>query len=265
MSKYKDLTGQKFGRLTVIKHAGRDNQRMALWECVCECGNRIITRGTSLRYGSPKSCGCLRIERTLEACTTHGLSGGRKNTTRLYRIWRNMKQRCYNPKASKYYLYGGRGIKVCSEWLNNYLVFYKWAISNGYKNNLTLDRIDSNGDYCPENCRWATYGQQARNTAQNHLITFRGKTQTLHEWASELGIKSRTLHSRLQDYGWSIEKAFTTPVEKRTKRNVTYMGITMSLSEWSNRLGISYKLLYKRIYLQGWSVEKAFNQLKKGA
>jgi hypothetical protein len=265
VEKYKDLTGQKFGRLTVVKYAGRDNQRMALWECMCECGNRIVTRGTSLRYGSSKSCGCLRLEKVRDANTIHGLSGNHTFKPRLYRIWQNMKQRCYNSKAGKYHIYGGKGIKVCDEWLNDYLIFHKWAIANGYKNNLTLDRINNNGDYCPENCRWATYKQQARNTAQNRLITFHGKTKTLQDWANELGFKYKTLSSRLLDYGWSIEKAFTTPIGKHMKRKIAYGGEVRSLSEWAKKLGINYKILHKRIYLQGWSVEKAFNQLKKGA
>jgi len=125
-----------------------------------------------------------------------------------------MKQRCYNPKANKYYLYGGRGIKVCNEWLKNYVAFYEWAISNGYRSDLTLDRIDRNGDYSPDNCRWVTYQQQSRNTAQNRLITFRGRTQTLKDWADELGFKYTTLSARLRVYGWSVEKALTTPVKK---------------------------------------------------
>lgn len=263
MSKYRNLTGQKFGRLTVVEYAGRDNQRMALWKCKCECGNYIITRGTSLRYGNTKSCGCLQRERTIKIHTTHGLSGGQRQTSRLYRIWRNMKQRCYNPKACKYNSYGGRGIKVCEEWMK-YEAFHKWSMNNGYRDDLTLDRIDNNGDYCPENCRWVTRKQQARNTAQNHFITYQDKTKTLREWADEFGINYTTLSSRLLDYGWSIEKAFTIPIGQHEKRKINYKGKIKSLSEWAKELGISYKLLYKRIYRQGWDIERAFNQSVKG-
>ena len=265
MGKYKDISGKKFGRLTAIKRVGADKQRRSLWLCKCECGNKTKIRLPNLTTGITKSCGCLQKDIVAERLWKHGLSvDANGNTPRLYGIWRNMKQRCFNSKASKYYLYGGKNIKVYKEWLE-YKPFHEWALSNGYKDNLTIDRIDGDKDYCPENCRWATRKQQSRNTSQNHLITYRGRTKTLAGWAEELGIKQRTLSSRLLDYGWNIKKAFIAPVGQHNKRIATYKGETKSLSEWADVLGISYKLLYKRVYTRGWSIDRAFNQSVKGA
>jgi len=214
MAKYHDLTGQKFGRLTVIEYVGRDRQRFALWKCKCDCGKFTVTRGSSLRNGSSKSCGCLRLENALKACTTHGLSGGRKNISRIYRIWRNMKSRCYNPNTPKYKNHGGRGIIVCAEW-HKFEPFYRWAMANGYADNLTLERIDNDGNYEPSNCRWATYEEQALNTRQNCIIIYQGKVKTLKEWAELRNIKYSTLRARLFQYKWTIENALETPVRER--------------------------------------------------
>ena len=211
-TRHKDITGQKFGRLTAIECVGRDRQRMALWKCRCECGNYIVTRGTGLRYGSTKSCGCLRYERAKDACTTHGLSG-----KRLYKIWLNMKSRCFNSNTPKFKNHGGRGITICKEWLS-FKAFYGWAITSGYRDDLTLDRINNNGDYSPENCRWATYAEQALNSRNNHLLTHKGKTQPMTLWADEIGMKFSTLHARIADYGWTVEDALETPVRERMVR-----------------------------------------------
>lgn len=208
-----DLTGQRFGRLVALRQV-QSRARHAMWLCRCDCGKEIVTRGTGLRYGSSKSCGCARRERLHEAITTHGLSGGRAATTRLYRIWRNMKQRCYNPKAAKFDLYGGRGVGVCQAW-QGFEAFHAWAIAAGYRDDLTLDRIDPDGNYEPSNCRWATYREQALHTSQTHFLTFRGETLPLSTWANRIGIEPSTLSSRINDYGWPIEKALTTPLQRR--------------------------------------------------
>lgn len=148
------------------------------------------------------------------AGTTHGLSGGRAHTSRLYRIWRNMKQRCTNPRAAKHHLYGGRGITVCDEW-HAYEPFHAWAIANGYRDDLTIDRIDNDGPYSPANCHWVTPAHQGRFTRQRRLLTFRGETLSVTEWAERLGIKQTVLSSRINEYGWPIGKALTTPVKAR--------------------------------------------------
>lgn len=202
-----DLTGQRFGRLTVIERVETPtgHGRAARWKCVCDCGNITEKPTTSmLRSGQSTSCGCLRQERSLEVHSTHG-DGHHKDRNRLYQIWADMKHRCNSPKARAWKNYGGRGIKVCEAW-NHYEMFKLWALANGYQDNLTLDRIDVNGDYEPSNCRWATYKQQANNTRKNINLTLQGKTQSLQQWAEELGIPRTTIVNRLRR-GWSVEDA----------------------------------------------------------
>lgn len=137
-----------------------------------------------------------------------------KNGTRLYRIWANMKNRCKNPKSNRAHVYLNRGITVCDEWKDDFQVFYDWSMSHGYSDDLTIDRIDNDKGYSPDNCRWVTHSEQMRNTSQNHMITFAGKTQTIGDWAMELGINHQTLCARVNDYGWTVERALTTPVRK---------------------------------------------------
>ena len=131
--------------------------------------------------------------------------------TRLYSIYKGMKDRCRYKSNDNYNRYGGRGIRVCEEWLSDFMSFYNWALKNGYKDNLTLDRIDSNGNYEPSNCRWQTYKEQANNTRRNHFITFNNETHTLTQWAEKIGMKRSTLSNRITVKKWSIEKALTTP------------------------------------------------------
>ena len=137
-----------------------------------------------------------------------------KQPARLYRIWSNMKNRCTNPNADNYSFYGGRGIKVCDEWRDDFIPFRDWAMANGYAVNLTLDRIDNDGNYEPSNCRWETHLHQCNNTRRNHLITFRGETHTIAEWSRIVGMNVDTLERRINGYRWSIEKALTTSVRR---------------------------------------------------
>lgn len=137
-----------------------------------------------------------------------------KRHTRIYDIWRSMRQRCYNPNTNRYKNYGGKGIKVCDEWRESFEAFYEWAMANGYADNLTIDRKDTNGNYEPNNCRWVTMKEQQNNRLNNHLETYNGETHTIAEWSEITGIKMCTLWARLKKYGWSIEKALTTATRK---------------------------------------------------
>lgn len=159
----KDMSGQKFGKLTVLKRSGTQAGRCATWLCACDCGNEVVARGSSLRSGRTTNCGCYHSELMKAKLTKH--DGSR---SKLYKVWTSMKQRCLNHKDANYHHYGGRGIKVCDEWMNDFQSFHDWAMANGYdetspRGQCTLDRIDNNGNYCPENCRWTTMSVQNRN------------------------------------------------------------------------------------------------------
>ena len=152
-----DIVGMRFGRLTVLEFAYRKNN-CSYFRCKCDCGNEIITTRSRLRFSKVKSCGCLQKEVASTISKKHGWTG-----TRLYTIWKGMKARCYNGKAVEYRLYGGRGINVCDEWLNDFASFRDWALCHGYRDDLTIDRINNDLGYCPDNCRWATMKEQAEN------------------------------------------------------------------------------------------------------
>lgn len=157
MPKLIDLTGKKYGRLTVIERSGvRGGQ--SSWLCKCECGNKKVVIGKNLRRGLTTSCGCYHNELLSVRNTTHGLS-----KTRIYRIWRDMKNRCFYSKDKHFKDYGGRGITICDEWKNSFESFYKWSDANGYSEKLTIDRIDNDGNYEPSNCRWITMKEQCQN------------------------------------------------------------------------------------------------------
>ena len=185
---------------------------------------------------------------------THGLS-----KTRLYSILRNMKQRCYNPNNPRYNVYGAIGIKVCDEWLNDFKSFYDWAMSNGYRDDLTIERIDVNGNYCPDNCCWITNKEQQFNKHVNHFIEFNGKRQTITEWGNELNIDPNTIGTRLSR-GWSIERTLTTPViPKKVRDDLTLYGETKRLYEWAKLYNIKVRTLTSRLD-KGMTLQEALTK-----
>ena len=192
MTKVLNLTNKKFGRLTVEKRVENDNNGGARWLCRCDCGKQTIVRSYPLTKGAIKSCGCIKKEMLSNRVGAH-----HKSMTRLYSVWAGMKQRCFNSNNKNYNRYKGRGITMCDEWKNNFVSFYNWAIENGYKENLTIERIDNNGNYEPANCKWNSRKEQANNTSRNHFVCFNSETHTISEWSKKTGIKYSVLQSRL--------------------------------------------------------------------
>ena len=205
MGKAINLKGLKVGRLTVLERAENNERGQARWLCKCECGNMATVDSYYLRTGHTKSCGCIRRESKNK---THG-----KSHTKLYNVWSTMKRRCYSPGNTKYKNYGARGIQICDEWRNDFVAFYEWAINSGYKEGLTIDRVDVDEGYRPGNCKWATLLEQAQNKTNSTPITFRGKTMSVSMWARETGIKRETIKQRIAN-GWSIKDALTRPTDK---------------------------------------------------
>ena len=191
-----DLTGLRFGRLTVLRLAPRIDRKQ--WLCACDCGGTKITEAGRLRAGTVQSCGCLRSV------------GGLSNTP-IYYVWRAMLKRCSNPKHQAWKFYGARGIKVCARWQS----FDNFRADMGEPpTGKSLDRIDNNGDYNSSNCRWATRQEQMRNMRGNRFLTFKGKTQTIAAWADEMGMNQKTLRARLL-YGWGVDKSISNPLNKK--------------------------------------------------
>ena len=204
MGSFIDLTGKRFGRLTVIKRTESTNHNIK-WLCKCDCGNEKSVFGIDLTQGKTASCGCIRKEMVIQKNTKHGYAH-----TRLHNEWTGIKQRCFNVKNQAYKNYGGRGITMCDEWKDNFFVFYEWAMNNGYQDDLTIDRIDNNGNYEPSNCRWTDRITQANNTRVNRRIEYKGETRTLKEWARIKNIGYGKLQARFIR-GWTTEKALETP------------------------------------------------------
>lgn len=204
MGKLIDLTGQRFGRLTVLRQEGTNHHRQALWLCECDCGKEIRVAGYNLRTGNTSSCGCKKEGRVVDK--------------HLYYTWRDMRQRCVFPHHPSYHNYGARGIFVCKEWIDSFDTFQRWAISHGWApeghNILTLDRIDNDGPYSPENCRFTDRWTQANNRRHTKYLTLNGRTQSISAWSRETGICQSTLYRRLS-IGWSVERTLTEPVHKK--------------------------------------------------
>lgn len=222
MGSFIDLTGQRFGRYVVIRRAEDyvtpGGKRKTMWACRCDCGNVKDVSGNALKTGSTVSCGCYKKEHDHTRCMTHGATlNGRP--TRLYKVWDGMKARCYNLNKAYYSIYGGRGIAMCDEWHYSFEAFRDWALANGYSDSLTIDRIDTDGNYCPENCRWSSIKEQSNNKRDNVFISYNGETHTIAQWSEITGIPFHTIRRRYVD-GWSVEDVLLKPlkVDKNGKR-----------------------------------------------
>ena len=205
-----DLTGQRFGRWSVLERIGARGGK-ATWLCQCDCGNTKVVVGTLVTRGNSRSCGCIRSENAKASRTTHG-----ESKTRLFSIWVNMRRRCEDPKVESYKNYGQRGITVCPEWKNSFITFRDWAYANGYSDDLSIDRINNDKGYSPDNCRWATVTEQTNNRRNVKQITFNGETHNIREWSDLTGISHEIIYGRLKD-GWSIERALTEKPKKTTE------------------------------------------------
>ena len=203
--KYSEMIGTRYGKLVVESMNRIDGRNVCV--CRCDCGNRKTVRRDHLISGKTLSCGCYVCENAGALNKTHGMS-----KTRIYRIWKGLRNRCYNQRLPQYSDWGGRGITVCEEW-TNFESFYKWAIANGYRDDLSIDRIDNDGNYEPKNCKWSTPQEQALNRSSNAFITYNGITKHISEWDKDIGsAKSGRVRARL-NAGWSVERAVTTPVK----------------------------------------------------
>jgi hypothetical protein len=259
MSRFVDLTNQRYGRIVVISYYGYKNGRTA-WNCECDCGNKFVTMGHSLRTGKTTSCGCYRHEREIEANIKHGLKDHP-----LYKIHSRMKGRCYNKNNQRYKTYGARGIKVCDEWLgeNGVVNFYNWAIQNGYKeeklpsgiNKYSIDRINNDGNYEPNNCRFTTNIIQARNRTNNRKIKLNNKIQTLIEWCEEFDLDYSLVNKRINN-GWEIEKALFKP-KGRTKY-YNYNNQKLTLKDIAKLTGLKEKTIKSRLDHK-WNIDKIIN------
>lgn len=236
MAKATLFVGKKIGKLTLMERIDTEN-----WKCKCECGNEVIKKAQTL-----KTAAIRESKNTTCGCYFHGEAA--KNT-RLHRTWCSMKRRCYNPNAAYYNLYGGRGIKVCNEW-QEYLNFKEWALNNGYTDNLTIDRIDSNGNYEPDNCRWVDWKVQQNNRRNNKY--FEGKS--FEEISKETGIKIKTLYERNRR-GLELVKPIKEPI------SIILNGEKITLLKLSEDLNIPIKTLYAR-YERGCSPENIAKPLK---
>lgn len=203
----KDLVGQQFGFLTVLDSVDRrTNEGRRVWKCQCVCGNIVEKDTKALTTGDVRSCGCKRKElhNASEKVVKHGMSD-----TRIHKIWTSMRNRCTNKSNPAYKDYGARGISVCEDW-ESFEVFYQWAVATGYNDSLTIDRIDVNGNYCPENCRWATRQMQANNKRTSRRVQYNGEVHTVSEWARIKNISKTLIKSRL-DAGWTVDEALNIP------------------------------------------------------
>lgn len=249
-SKYRDekWIGQKFGRLTVLRaitvKRGRSNR--TLWETKCDCGNIHVAVPTDIVKGKCRSCGCFHDERCTERAAKFKHSV--KDNKRLYSIYNGIKNRCFNKNEPRYKDYGGRGITMCDEWREDFDSFADWALANGYTEELTIERVDVNGNYCPENCTWITRAAQRENRRDTVWVVYKGERIQLYKLCERLGLCYDTMNDRIVKRKWDVERAISAPSEREN-----------SLSQKARDHGLNPATVHDRIYKFGWSEERALN------
>lgn len=259
MPKFVDLTNQRFERL-VAKEVVRKNGRI-FYKCDCDCGNTKVISANSLRTGKTRSCGCYNKEVYERTAKTRALKHG-KSKSKLIGVHNGIKQRCLNPNNRSYGNYGARGITICDDWLD-FKTFAEWAYSSGYEEGLTIERIDVNGNYEPSNCTWLTASEQSDNKQNTIRLEYKGKTQTLNQWAKEIGVSRTTLDARLRQ-GFPIEKVLSKNLAYKNSKLYTYNGKTQTLSQWAKEYNTPYATLWSRINEHGWTIEQALTISNKG-
>lgn len=243
----KDMIGKKFNMLTVVKQENSKSKGKRYWLCKCDCGNLTVVNTSNLCSGQVKSCGCIANRPNNKS---HGMS-----KTVLYSRWLGIKKRCKCEKTNSFENYGGKGVRVCKEWEESFESFMKWALANGFEEKLTIDRIDPNGDYCPENCRWITIKDQENNRSNNVYYEYNGECLTIPQLAEKYGINKRTLFWRINSKNMSIKEAIETPID--TSRNQSSAKKHAGLAEKCKKHGLRYQTVWQRMFLYGWSEEKA--------
>ena len=249
MGKVSNLESRQFGRWIVLEKTDTTNRDL-YYLCRCVCGTEKRVCGQSLLSGDTRSCGCLQRELTRNRSITHGATD-----TKEYTVWEGMRARCRNQNKQDFKNYGGRGIKVCDRWINSFENFIE---DMGLcPENLTIERIDNDGNYSPENCRWGTRKEQALNRRSNNILTHEGVSKTISEWAEMLNVERSAIAHRLER-GWSVEDALEKPFENKKHKLVAFNGIVDTLTGWGKRLGGSQELIRTRLKL-GWSIEKSLS------
>lgn len=250
--------GQKFGRLTIVGTEKKLSPYSGWnWVCVCDCGTKKVVSPQDLKSGKTKSCGCLHDELASKRATKYKYSVNEYK--RLHRIYHWMKRRCYDKSTPRYYDYGGRGISISDDWLDKnhgFDNFVEWSLKNGYADDLTLDRINVDENYGPNNCRWITYKAQNANKRETKWVIYNGEKIQLVVLCERLGLCYDTIHNRIYDLRWDVKRAVETPSRQEN-----------SLSKKCREKGMNYGTVRSRIFQFGWSEEKALNtpSLGRGA
>lgn len=256
---FKNLIGKKYGDLTVIGLSDKMSGRKSYWYCQCDCGNEVEVRSDRLTTGNTLSCGCLK--KAQDRINLTKFHRHKESHTKLHNTWLGIKQRCLNPNNKSYINYGGRGITVCKEWSESYENFRDWSLNNGYADNLSIDRIDVNGNYEPSNCRWANAKQQANNRRSNLEITYNSETKTLMQWAEVFNLPYSAVTQRYKR-GVRGDELFAPLNTKYMPKVVYYNGESHNLAEWARIYNLNRRTVQQR-YNKGIKPPELFEKPKK--